>query len=229
MLLDGCKGGASYTSRQDTASEADLARATAAEIRKEIGVAATPLPSQVTCGIEILPSTTLKHVWPYVQTRFQNRDVRGLAALINVEGPWQNSMWWGEMVQAFLWHFRDQRPIKMAGTDQALLALKRLTAGKHGRDTRVYAASALVFDDPELALRTLKEEYANFKVSSSDDHGSGNPLACGPALNRIGFRAPEEITSTSGAAERLRYRGITVNLDCETCQGPLEMSGVLTQ
>lgn len=217
MLLSGCKGGLPQTSPQETVSEADLARATAAEIRKHIGVAETPLPSQVMCGIEILPSDILKGVWPYVQTQFENRDVRGLAALINVEGPWQKTMWWGEMVEAFLWHFRDQRPIKLAGTDQALLALKRLTViRENGRDTRVYAASALVFDDTELALRTLKEEYAKFTVAGSDDHGWRDPPACGPALNRIRFRAPEEITSTSEAAKRLGYRGITVHLDSKT-------------
>jgi hypothetical protein len=204
-----------------SSTEADLAKAAAADIYKSIGIPEPALekPRVADEMLLILDNKQLSRVWPYIDSQFENRDVSGLAALVNVDGPWHKSPWYWYFAQCFAMRFGNPRPIQLRGAESAVRALKSLAAEDPNRSTRVCAAIALQFEDPDLARRVLKEEYGKFIVRYDMLDAIGSiydvPPACGPTLRRLGVWAPEEITTVWRAEEMLRYRNINIDSEDE--------------
>jgi hypothetical protein len=201
-----------------SATEADLAKTCAAELRKAMYVREED--EQITPGpggmLYTIPSDKLKHAWTYVRSHFEKGDVSGLAALINVDGPWHNTMWYGEVCGAFASCFTGQRPLKMKGLDIVERALKQIASEGEDRQTRVYAAIALRYDDLGLAKKVLLQEYANFRLDGGHYpllYDPPAPVACGPTLIGLGVQACYEVTSLSELWNTLHSRGIEVNME----------------
>ncbi|KPK45563.1 MAG: hypothetical protein AMK72_10840 [Planctomycetes bacterium SM23_25] len=216
-VLAGCEGGRAPRPPNHSAAEVQLAKAAATRLA---GIFPKPVEApnesnapagsiiQVPCFV--ITDDLLGDLWHFVEIRFRRGDVSELAALINVEGPWQERQWFPFLLTYFARGFTEARPIRLEGADAAIRALTKIAEGPSGRAARVYAATALRFEHPDLARRVLKEEYGRFWVRRYQVEyvlpGFDTP-PCGPTLSRLGVWARDEITSTWRAAEMLRLAG----------------------
>jgi len=152
-----------------------------------------------------------RRVGDYVQERLDSGNLQGLAAMINTPGPWHNALWYRQVCRHFARSFCEDRPIAPKGAEDALRALNSILASEaeHYRDTVVYAARAVRFENPKEAKRVLLREYARGSVICDDPSGLYNaPGPCGATLRQMGVFVPCEIVYALEVAEALNRRHI---------------------
>jgi len=199
LLIFGC--GSASCGPQCEADVQAMARAAALEVQGLAG------------GRAYMLDRDMASVATYVSRHVEAGNVKGLAALINHPGPWQQTMWYRRVCLSFARAFCRDRPIAPSGADDALRALNAIAALQtgHYRDTVVYAARAIRFENPQVAKQLLLREYATGDVASSLLHPS--PVRCGDVLREIGFFVPDEITSVYEVMDALERMNVPVSLD----------------
>jgi len=156
----------------------------------------------------ILSTYEAREIQAYVRSQFSSGNIDALSALINIDGPWKDKLWYSEVQEGYARGFSKPHPVKLSSPDKSLQALRILCGQECGRQTRVYAAEALQFEAPELARRVLLEEYANVKVDSFPSINVEIPLSCAYTLRQLGVKLPDEITYLYGAMRILRRAGM---------------------
>ena len=160
----------------------------------------------------VMLSSDRHAVQSYVRDSVLRGNVSPLAALVIRPGAWRRSMWYDVFVWAFAAAMSEQRPIALAGAEDAVDALRMLTATSWPRETRVSAAVALRYDDKDLSRRVLLDEYAKFKVLPW--RGAADPpTPTSGYLQELGVPLPHEIRSVEEMRIALRSIGIAIPSD----------------
>jgi hypothetical protein len=148
-----------------------------------------------------------RRVGEYVQERLDSGNLQGLAAMINAQGPWHSALWYRQVCQHFARSFCEDRPIAPKAAEDALKALNTIltSEAEHYRDTVVYAARAVRFENPKEAKRVLLREYARGIVVCDEFSGLYNgPVPCGDTLRKMGVFVPDEIVYAEEVGEALK-------------------------
>jgi len=219
MVLQGC-------TKPQGMQEPDtvLAQQAAEEIVQFLGNASHG--SEVAPGLAVLPSDVSRRIEVYVWKRVQSGDHLGLTAMINTEGPWRKALWFHAVALGYARTcYSGERPIDIQDANSMVAALRQLSQPGITRAIRVFAASAIRFDDPEAARCALEDTYAEISLNPETFGGiwveETEPQA-GPALVSIGVLVPEECTSVERVADILRKSGREP--DPETPEGRLSLA-----
>jgi len=205
LLLPGCN---SRPASPDIArDEASLAQVTASEVS---GL----LVNQV-----YLTEEDMNRLGDYVDRHLKRGELREIASLVNVPGPWHDTPWYRTLCKVFACGLSVGHPFKCDGAEDALRALHDLAISSDTsyRDTAVYAAEAIRFDYPDEAKTVLLREYARGSVSRGVVWGCS--ASCGRTLQKMNVLVPKEIVFADEVADAMRRVGAPIGTDLAEWEG----------